>query len=310
MDAKARHQFVLIGAPIDCEAVPGGCCVAPTILRQLGLRDAIGAKADLNDMPVRILDATRDPSTGIMGYPSVKHLTREARSQIGKIVRSGDIPVVQGGCCSVLVGAVAGAKDVRDDIAVVYVDGHMDLYTGETSPEGLFADMPSAILLGYGPPDLTDAMGTQALLEPEDLVLLAYRDEALALADGSLMPSDFGGRLKHYNVHDLRAKGIGQVAAETLGDLQKRRKQFWLHIDWDVMDENVLPSADYLMPHGLTWDEIEVLVRPFVHAKELIGVSMSDYNPDNDPALVDGRKVVETVRRLFDKDRSNPRSIP
>jgi arginase len=254
-------------------------------------------------MPVRIVDATRDPATGIIGYASVERLTRVVRTQIGKIIKAGEIPVVQGGCCSMVMGAVAGAKDSYDSVAVVYIDGHMDLYTGETSPEGLCADMPSAILLGYGPLQLADAMGKQALLAPEELFLLAYRDEELAQADGSLMPADFRGRLKHCNVHDLRDRGVENVAEETLTYLQRTRKKFWLHIDWDVMDENVLPSADYLMPNGLTWTEFETLVRPFVQAEELVGVTMSDYNPDNDPSLIDGQKIVEMVERLFIREK-------
>ncbi|MCG7521348.1 arginase family protein [Ruegeria sp. Ofav3-42] len=304
MEIGSKSRFVLIGAPIDCEGTPGGCSLAPLILRRLGLREALGARRDLNDMPVRILDTTRDPATGIIDYASVEHLTRETRNQIAKITKAGDIPVVQGGCCSMVIGAVAGAKDTHDNVAVVYVDGHMDLYTGETSPEGLCADMPAAILLGYGPPQLAEAMGTDALLEPEELVLLAYRDEDLARADGSLMPSDFCGRLKHCNIYDLRDNGAAHVAKETLSYLKHTQKKFWLHIDWDVMDENVLPSADYLMPHGLTWIEFEALVTPFVQDNSLVGISMSDYNPDNDSDLVDGQKIIETVQRVFAKSHS------
>ena len=278
-----------------------GCVRAPEVLRRLGLQDAIGAVADLNDMPIRIVDTTRDPETGIIGYASVEHLTKEVRTQVGSIISSGKTPVVQGGCCSMIMGAIAGAKDNFDNIGLIYIDGHMDLYTGETSPEGLCADMPTAILLGYGPSQLAKAMGSTSLLRPEELVLLAYRDEDIAQSHNSMMPEDFGDRLRHHNVVDLRQMGIRSVAQQSLDHMHSQNLKFWVHIDWDVMDEKALPSADYLMPKGLSWDEIVELAHPFVQSEQIIGMSLSDYNPDNDTDLSDGQKIITALWKIFNR---------
>ncbi len=304
-----RAQFALIGAPIDCEAKPDGCTQAPEVLRRLGLRDAIGASVDLNDMPIRITDPTRDPETGIIGYDSVERLTREVRAQISGIIASGKVPVVQGGCCSMVMGAMAGAKDTVDKLGLIYIDGHMDLYTGETSPEGLCADMPVAILLGYGPTRLAPAMGAASLLPPEDLILLGFRDEEIARPLNSLMPEDFQGHLKHHNVHELRRIGISEVVRQSFEHTQARSLSFWVHIDWDVMDETALPSADYLMPNGLTWAEIIELVRPFVQSSRMIGISLADYNPDNDPDMSDGKKIIAALKKIFEPKGSDATSM-
>ncbi|MGH6933745.1 MAG: arginase family protein, partial [Dongiaceae bacterium] len=278
---------------------PGGTERAPWILRQLGLRAAVQPRQDLNDLAVRIDGEERDPESGVKGAPSVAAMTREVRRVIEHIVRAGDRPLIVGGCCSCVMGAVAGVRDAMGRSGLVYVDGHLDLYDGNTSPTGECADMPLAFMLGRGPALLDEPMGARQPIEVGDVSLLGYRDRHLAEPAGSLLPEDLGPDFHHRDVDAIRAIGMEAAAEEAVARQGDRAGRFWLHLDWDVLDRATLPSADYLMPNGLSWDELISLVRPLVRSPRMIGMSLACYNPDNDPDLTDGRRVVDAMAQFF-----------
>ena len=39
---------------------------------------------------------------------------------------------------------------------------------------------------------------------------------------------------------------------------------FWLHLDVDVLDREAFPATDYLMPDGLSMDELRALFAPWL----------------------------------------------
>lgn len=291
-------KIVVMGAPVDCLGVPGGCELSPTVLREHGLAEAVGATADLNDLPVRIY-GSRDAETGIRGFASAERMTRIVRQQVGAVVGAGDIPLVVGGCCAPVIGAVAGARDWLGRVGLAYVDGHLDLYDGRTSPTGEMADMPLGILLGYGPAQLHGAMGAPALVDIADVHLLGYRDAADAATKGSRLPSDLGSAFNHVDAARLGEIGPARVGERASMDLIANAGKYWLHIDWDVLDETQFPAIDYRMPEGLTWRALVDLLHPLVNCDGLIGVSFACYNPEKDEGYACAQGIVQSLRRVF-----------
>lgn len=294
-----QSDIALLGVPIDCTGNPGMCDRAPTVLRRLGLVEAIGPAVDLNDLAVRIDDPTRDPQSGVKGAAQVVDISGRVRHAVEGILRAGQRPVLIGGCCSYVMGAAAAARAVLGRIGMVYIDGHMDLYDGRTSPGGECADMPLAFLVGRGPDILREVIGDHGPVAVEDVSLIGYRDAYMAAPAGSLLPSDLGPSLHALDVEGVRQRGMAATAAEVLSRQSAGAGRFWLHLDWDVLDERALPSADYLMPHGLDWSDLVSLVRPLVRSPGMIGLSTACYNPDNDPGFQDGRRIVDTLAQLF-----------
>ncbi|HXV25689.1 MAG TPA: arginase family protein [Alphaproteobacteria bacterium] len=292
-------NIALIGVPIDCTGKPGGCEHAPTVFRNLGVARAIDAARDLNDLPVRIDSPVRDAASGVKGADSVVAANEATKQAVEEILRSGSKPVMLGGCCSYVMGAVAAARRVYGRIGLAYVDGHMDLYDGKTSPSGECADMPLAFVIGEGPSLLDKVMETRAPVAVGDVSLIGYRDRYLAEPQGSLLPEQLGASFHHVDASAVRARGFKETAISVLKHQQDGAGKYWLHLDWDVLDEKALPSADYLMPNGFGWDELIELVRPLVQSPNLIGMSTACYNPDNDPGLADGRRAVDAMARLF-----------
>ena len=107
---------------------------------------------------------------------------------MGDLLNAGQRPLVIGGCCTLLVGVMAALRTHYGDVGLAFVDGHLDYYDGHSSPTGEAADMDLALITGLGPEPLINLNGSAPLIEPANVVLLGYRDEAAARADGARDP--------------------------------------------------------------------------------------------------------------------------
>lgn len=284
-----------IGVPTDSVGRSGGTELAPAALRALGMPAAIDAR-DLEDLDVRIRGERRDPESGIVAAPDVLATTSTIRTAVSAAIERDEQPFLAGGCCSELPGALAGARDALGRVGLAYLDGHLDLYDGVTSPTGEAADMPVAVALGLGPKPWVEVCDG-ASIAPTDTAILGYRDLAESLADGMIDPDTIDG-LTHLDVDAITADGHG-VGARVERALVSGAGRFWLHLDVDVLDEEVFPATDYLMPGGATWDELMAVMRPLAASPALVGLSMGCYNPEKDPNGACGRALVDAWRELL-----------
>ena len=296
------QNFSIVGAPVDCEGTPAGTSRGPQVMRQLGFLRAVPHVADLGDLPVAILSTERDPVSGVKAAAEVIDLTAKTRSAVAQEIRLGRKPLIVGGCCTPIIGAVAGARDALGHVGLAYVDGHADLYDGRTSLSGDCADMPMAFLLGRAGDLLAESAGPNGVLRAEEVAMLGYRDDYIAKPEGSLMPEDIGDSLYRRTPDALHREGMASAGLSALSHLCAGPGRFWLHLDWDVLDEKEFPSSDYPMPNGLTWAELAELVRPLVWSPDLIGMSLACYNPDNDKDLADGQKIIRCLEAIFSSD--------
>ena len=111
------------GVPIDCinavapDSALFGTELSPAALRRAGLPGTVGA-ADGGDLDVRLVGRDRDPATGVLGWPSVLATTEAIRSLVRDQVAAGELPFLLGGCCTLLPGALSGARDALGQIGL------------------------------------------------------------------------------------------------------------------------------------------------------------------------------------------------
>lgn len=217
------------------------------------------------------------------------------RARVAKLVGTRRKPFLAGGCCAELPGALAGARDAIGPVGLVHLDGHADLYDGETSTTGEAADMPISVALGLGPEAWVEAAGGPSTA-PQHTALLGYRDQQESIEDGMRQPQSLSPAPILRPLEQVRAAGPDFVAAELAARLRSAIP-FWLHFDVDVLDQDVFPATDYLMPGGASWDEVNALLVPLLSSPALIGASLACYNPQKDPGQTCGRALVETLGR-------------
>ncbi len=296
------HRILATGVPIDCVNAPGpgsppyGTELAPAALRDAGLPGAAGA-ADAGDLDIRLVGRDRDPATGVLGWPSVLAATRTLRSLVQTQIDDGAVPFLVGGCCTLLPGALAGARDALGAIGLAYLDGHLDLYDGRTSPTGEAADMPMSVITGRGPAAWSADLGAP-LVGPGQLALLGQRDRDEAADYGSVLPEQ-AGLDPELSPPVLRQRGLAAAGQAARDQLTATAGRYWVHLDVDVLDEQAFPATDYLMPGGLSLGELSELIRPLLAAPGLAGVSLACYNPQKDSGGGGARDLVTLFQDAF-----------
>jgi arginase len=297
----SRSTFTTLGVPIDSVGVgraeQHGTESSPAALRAASL-DRLGW-ADEGDLDVRIPDHTRDAATGVVGLAGVLATTTAIREATADLVRRGERPFVLGGCCTLVAGALAGARDALGSVGLVYVDGHLDFYDGWTSPTGEAADMPIAVVLGDGPPPWGERVAPVPVAPASAIAILGYHDPDELDDLGEALKRNRMAGLFDADVGAIRRAGPTVTATAALAHVGKASEHLWFHLDLDVLDQDVFPATDYLMSGGLNWDELVELLAPVAAARELVGWSLSCYNPEKDPTGADGRAIVAAMERLF-----------
>jgi arginase len=284
----------VLGVPIDSVGRSGGTELAPAALREAGLVERLGA-ADRGDLDVRIRGDARDPDTGIVGSPDVLAMTAVVRAAVAEMVGAGERPLVLGGCCSLVPGALAGVRDAAGSVGIANVDGHVDVYDGASSPTGEAADMPLGVAFGRAPAEWVAAAGGPST-SPDRGLVLGARDPEEAVDVAGLLEGDLA-ELLVLSPEDLRAQGLGDAGAFAAASLAERAGRYWIHLDVDVLDERAMPATDYLMPGGLEWDELGELLEPLCASPAVAGLSLGCLNPEKDPG---GRLARRTCDLLVD----------
>ena len=216
------------------------------------------------------------------------------RAAAAAILSAGGRPLILGGCCTPLIGALAAARVVLGPVGLAYVDGHLDLYDQVTSPTGQAADMPLAALLGRGQPDLLAAAAPTPVLDVGRVWAIGAHDPDEA-ADLGTLPMDLGLVVVAPATVAADPVGVGAAAAAAVGC----GAGFWLHLDVDVLDGAVFPATDFAMPGGLDLAALASLLAPMGRDHRLVGASIACYNPELDADGRCGDALVDLLVRVL-----------
>jgi len=260
-------------------SVPG-CTKAPGALRDHQLVARLGARDAGCLTPPRYDPGDWRPGDGVCHAAEIADYSVRLADRIGAILEAGEFPVVLGGDCSVLLGAVLAMARMsrRDDLpyGLVFVDGHSDFrHPGNASYVGAAAGEDLALATGRGQSDLTDIEGLRPYVADRDVVVLGIRQQ-----DEYRLDLQTAG-IVYRTVPMLRTDGPARTAVwarEQLSDCLG----YWVHVDTDVLDPAVMPAVDAPDPGGIGYPELELLLAGLVAAPECLGVEVTVFDPDYD----------------------------
>ncbi|MGH2952871.1 MAG: arginase family protein [Solirubrobacterales bacterium] len=288
--ATPAAPWTLLGAPLDSSGTGRGEERAPEALRAAGLAERLGLR-DVGDVVPPLRDPVRDRATGVIAAEQLTAASETLRDAVAGVIRAGERPFVLGGDCSLLPGALAGARIATGPLGLWMIDGHPDALDGERSPTGEAADMDLAMVLGHGAPALTELAGTAPMVDPEHVALVGHRPAGLApevAAEIAAIPAG----VAQTTAPDLRREGASAVAQRILAVADRPA---WLHLDVDALDAAELPAVTYAQPQGLRWGEVVELISPLLASSRLAGVSLADLDPDHEQGAECARAVVEAL---------------
>jgi arginase len=292
------RPLLLIGAGLDGSGTSRGEVRAPASLRAAGLCARVGA-TDFGDLSIEISDSTVDPAVGIRGYRELVSASRTIADAVASALAAAWRPLVLGGCCSVVPGAIAGARRHLGPISLVFVDGHLDIYDARTTRTGEVAGMDLGIVMGHGPEELTALGGEPPLVDSTDVIAVGDGDHQRRVAYRAPGPSEFAPDLRVIDCQEIARRGAGETGEMVAREVGASSAPFWLHFDVDVVDAKTMPAVSFPVATGLSWRDTEDLLAPLLSSSRLIGVSVTDYNPDRDPQGSEAEHIIEVLTNGF-----------
>ncbi|MGK9233157.1 arginase family protein [Inquilinus limosus] len=289
-----RPRYAIVEAPSVLGLFPKGVERLPEALLGAGLAERLAARRAGRVEPPPY-DPRRDPETLLLNPSGIAAYSATLANAIGLVRGAGEVPVVLGGDCSILLGCLLSLRR-RGRFGLLFLDGHADFYQPEAEPNGEAASMDLALATGRGPAVVTDLEGLRPLVRDEDVVAFGPRDAEIAERFGSQ-------RIEDTIIELLDLAAIRQAGAEAAAEraLQRLTRPdllgFWLHLDADVLDDAVMPAVDYRMPDGLSFDELSAVLRAAAASGRMAGVDITILNPALDPDGAIAARFVDAVAR-------------
>jgi arginase len=276
----------LIGVPSSAGAHAPGVERAPAQLRAVGLADALAAAGiaavDAGDLPVSDFATTAAPS-GARNLPAVLAVAGRVADAVEAARADGDVPLLLGGDCTLVLGAVAGLRRqerARGEVGVFYLDGDADLDTPQEG-WGVLDSCGVAHLLGDGDPQLAALRPDGPLLDAGSLVLFGFHPAQLSAGQWRRFASH---GLYGVPVTAIPARTAGRRAIQALARLRDKRALL-CHLDVDVIDYASFPLADCPRYHGgLSLSDTFEVVKAVAGHPGLACLTLTEVNPDHDPA--------------------------
>ncbi|GLS32255.1 arginase [Mesorhizobium albiziae] len=277
---RAPHHLGL--RPLAPGHIPG-TWRAPQALTDAGLVEAL-SPADIVDMERPVYSVEPQPSTRLRNGPAIRRFNLELAEIVAKAVERGQFPLVVGGDCTILLGALAGRRRFGP-LSLVHVDGHSDFrhpgnYENSEGPVSA-AGMDLALATGRGEALLTEWPGISGQLIPDAQVVQIGeregRDADFAWAD--INDTDF----TLIDVFAARELGVAGVLEKTRATLDRTDWPFWLHFDVDALDQAVMPAVDSPGSPGIDPEGLAEILGALVADRRCAGMNMTIFDPDLDP---------------------------
>lgn len=212
------------------------------------------ANMELYDVPTRSEVWRR----GIHTLPAVRHrgtpdaLAAKVQVRVAGILADGKLPIVLGGEHSVSIGAFRAAAAVYDDLSILQIDAH-----GDTRESYHGSSCNHACVMARA----------RELCPITQVGIRAIDAEEVAGLDRKRV--FFGHELAHAREDDAWIERV----------VRQQEKHVYVTIDLDAFDPSLVPATGTPEPGGLTWTQVEKLLRRLCRKRTVIGFDVVELLP-------------------------------
>jgi arginase len=175
--------LALIGVPANSGGTVDGVARAPAVLRQRGLATALARHPGFTDVgdlalpvPVPVPVPVRGMS-GLLAEDTLVAMIEHVAEAVAAARRRGRFPLLLGGDCPVILGALAALRAEADRPGLLIVDGHEDAWPPRTSPTGEAADCELGLALRLFDTGLSPQLrAALPRIDPADVAAVGPRD--------------------------------------------------------------------------------------------------------------------------------------
>lgn len=244
---------------------------------------------------------------------NIRNFQEKIVVNIQDILSVNKLPFIISGDHSSANALISGIKDYHANarIGVIWIDAHADLHSPYTTPSGNIHGMPIAALMGddhremgkNDPKAITrdlwevlKKLGRKRItpkIQGRDLVFIALRstedeEEKIITKEG----------IKCFRPHDIKTLGIDIVANQTLEHL-RNCQYIYISFDVDSLDTQYSVGTGTPVEDGLTLEQAEYLLTTFGKQDKLIGMEITEINPDLDTQKPMQHVISELLQNIF-----------
>lgn len=293
----------VIGVPMDLGGGRRGVDMGPSAIRIAGLGvrlRELGYKViDEGDLSIKTQEEQRIKDQKAKYLPEITRAVKILAKKIEKIVAHGHFPLVLGGDHSIAVGTISGiaahCRKKRKKLGVLWIDAHADINTPHTSPSGNIHGMPLAVLLGFGPHELTAVGGTFRKLDPQNVAIIGLR----SLDEGE-RANLRKTKVTVFTMEDIDKDGMHRVFKKALAQIGRID---FLHVSFDLdsVDPVYAPGVGTPVKGGLDYREAHLLMELLAESGKLTSLELVEVNPILDEHNKSAEFAVELVQSAFGK---------
>jgi arginase len=267
-------------------------------LKKAGLEQVVDPVAVIG-MPRPTYSVDAQPGTRLRNGPELRRFNLDLSEHVHAAITKGHFPFVVGGDCSILLGALAGARR-HERLSLVHLDGHSDFrHPGNYDAQatlGAVAGMDLALVTGRGEQIMTQWPGVDSPLVPDAQVVQIGERES---RDPDFPWPDINQtEITRVDIFELREEGLSNAMRRAHAVLDHVGWRYWLHLDVDVLDQQVMPAVDSPGSPGLDMDEVMSILRSLLSPK-CVGLTLTIFDPDLDPDGTCARVIVEILDQAF-----------
>ncbi|RWP03836.1 MAG: arginase family protein [Mesorhizobium sp.] len=272
---------------------------APQALTEAGLIETLS--------PLKVVDLDRpaystepQPGTRLRNGNAIRSFNLGLAEVVAGALGRGEFPLVVGGDCAVLLGALAAARR-SGPLALVHVDGHSDFrHPGNydiNASLGSAAGMDLALATGRGEPLLTDWPDIASpLVADEQVIQIGERENR---NPDFAWPDINSAAMTLIDIFAVRELGAAKVLEKTWTALARSGWPYWVHFDVDALDQTVMPAVDSPGSPGIDPDDLVVILAALVADPRCAGMDMTIFDPDLDPTGELAVLLVSLLGRIF-----------
>jgi arginase len=290
---RQPKKIALIGAPSSAAAFLSGSEKAPAALRAAGLVERLQSAGyeviDHGDCAPRLF-ADDDEHKRARNLQEIVAGLNDLKVRAEIAVKSGALVLVLGGDCAQVIGLLAGVRRYYKHVNLLWFDRDADLNTPASTPSGRIDGMVVAHVIGKGAPELVRFFGESSLVREPDVTLFGL--ERLDPPEQEFLSKS---PMRHIDAANIQAKGGSAAARDGLTYVHADSHEFVLHLDTDAIAVDEFPAVNVPGSGGLPLAEVRAGLSEFAKHKNLLGLTVAQYNPDKDSDGSGAKKLVDLL---------------
>ncbi|HLR75353.1 MAG TPA: arginase [Virgibacillus sp.] len=296
-----KKDISIIGVPMDLGQSRRGVDMGPSAIRYAGIKETLKQLDytinDLGDIMISYQDEEDAQDSNLHNLTQVAIGNEKLAEMVDQEVANGKFPLILGGDHSIAIGSIAGIAKHYNNLGVIWYDAHGDLNYEETSPSGNIHGMSLAVNLGIGHERLTNILGYQPKIKPENIVIVGAR--CLDPGEKDLIKEK---GMKVYTMQEIDRMGMPAVMEETINYLKERTDGVHLSLDLDALDPTEAPGVGTPVIGGLTYRESHLAMEMLSEANIITSAEFVEVNPILDVKNKTASVAVGLVGSVFGKN--------